>query len=257
MVTSLDVRQANLSRIFAQDELNAGEAAYTESVINYNIVLGRPGKKDLFIPEGKLEKVPDLNKIIAKLKASLENEDLIDIDSIKNQNRIAKLNFEIIKGEKYPELSLIASGKSIGEQIDKGDNYWNIGLVMQMNLYDGDRIKSKKVIAKTQLDTNKSQLRKLVKFLSGEIHKLSVNAESLAKRILLGLEAVKLSKENYEDARGQYRAGTITLTRLGEFSLAYAESRFNILRLFFHQRNLLTNSYALLNETNGSDTGSN
>jgi len=90
-----------------------------------------------------------------------------------------------------------------------------------------------------------SQTKKL---LAGEIETVGVNIESLKQRISLQQEAVELSRENYEDARGHYRAGMITLTRFGEFNLSYAEARFNLLRIFFLRREQLTRAEALLEE---------
>ena len=59
---------------------------------------------------------------------------------------------------------------------------------------------------------------------------------------------MNLSRQNYEDAREQYRAGTITLTQLGDFNLGYAEARFILQRLFFSRRGLLNNTEALLED---------
>ena len=75
---------------------------------------------------------------------------------------------------------------------------------------------------------------------------LRLDAGSLEKRIALKAEAERMAEDNYLDARGQYRSGTITLTRLGEFSLASAAARFGLLELYYKEQRLLAEAKSLL-----------
>jgi len=246
MVTSLDVRQANLSQLSSREEYNEGGASYSEALINFNKIIGRSVNGDLLIPEGKLDDAPDLEKLLDKLKKALEKEELVDIKFLKTQLESSNTSYKITKGEHFPELSALASIESTGEQLDEGDCYWNVGLQMQFLLYGGGLVSAKKASALAELKKAKENLRKVKKDLSSDIETIEINLKSLEIRISLQEEAVKLSKENYEDARGQYRAGTITMTRLGEFNLSYAETRFGLMYLFFLQRNLLASIESLL-----------
>ncbi|MBW2368833.1 MAG: TolC family protein, partial [Deltaproteobacteria bacterium] len=84
------------------------------------------------------------------------------------------------------------------------------------------------------------------KELAGEVERIDFNAVALKERAEIQQETVALSRDNYKDARAQYRAGTITLTRLGDFNLAYAEARFLLLRVYFLQQELNSDVLALL-----------
>lgn len=246
MVTSLDVRQAKLSSNFAQDELKAGEASYRESLINFNLAIGRSGNNELLIPKGNLEKLPDMRTILQQLQETLSKDEFLDIKSSKILAEAARISYEIAHGEYFPEVSMVSSYKSAGEKLDDMDESWNIGVQLQWNIFDGWLVRSKKASARADMQKARENLIKTKKELAGTVEKIGVNIKSLEQRISLQKEAVELSRENYEDARSQYRAGTITLTRLGEFNLSYAEARFNLLRLFFLQRELLSSAEALL-----------
>ena len=111
---------------------------------------------------------------------------------------------------------------------------------------DGGLVRGKKAAAKAGMKRETENLAGVKKDMAGEIEKIDINLRSLEQRTIIQKEAVKLSGENYEDARGQYRAGTITLTRLGEFSLSYSEARFNLLGLFYLQREHFIRAKALL-----------
>ncbi|MDM8537254.1 TolC family protein [Desulfobacterales bacterium HSG17] len=246
MVTSLDVRQAQLSLNVANDEFKAAQAAYESALINFNLATGRQADKDLWIPEGKLDNIPDMNEILKQLRQAVSTDNLLDINSIKNQVEASHLNYKITKGEKLPELALVSSLKTSGEKWDDSDESWNIGLQVTWNVFDGGSVKAKTASTRSELTIAEEKLNKIRKEIIGAVEKININIKSLEERIILQKQAVELSRENYEDARGQYRAGTITLTRLGEFNLTYAETRFVLQRLYFARIEVLNNAEALL-----------
>ncbi|MDM8525481.1 TolC family protein [Desulfococcaceae bacterium HSG8] len=246
MVTSLDVRQAKLSVYFGEDRLKDGEASYREALIDFNLAIGRSGDEELLVPEGNLKDVPDLQKIMKQLKASLSEDDFLDITSSEAGVEAARLNYEIACGERWPEVVFAASGKSNGEKPDEMDESWTIGVQASWSILDGGLVRAKKASARSEMQKAEDGLSQTRKSLAGEVEKIGVSIRSLEERIRLQQEAVELSRKNYEDARGHYRAGTITLTRLGEFNLSYAEARFNLLQLFFLKRQEAINADALL-----------
>ena len=251
MVTSLDVRQAMLNLRFAQDALKAEETSYREALIDFNLSLGRSGEEQPWIPEGKLEEIPDMNLLFARLKAALSEDELLDIAAGKNQTDAAELSYEIAKGEALPAVALVASAKTDGDEFDDTDESWNLGIQVNWNIFDGGLVRAKTASALSDLRIAEENLKKTKKMLAGEIEKISISIRSFEERIRLQKEAVHLSRQNYEDAREQYRAGTITLTQLGDFSLGYAEARFILQRLFFSRRGLLNNTEALLEAKTG------
>ncbi len=74
--------------------------------------------------------------------------------------------------------------------------------------------------------SDRASLNQVTRTLSGTLNKLNTEVDRLDKRI-------ELSHENYQDARSIYGAGTMTLTRMGDFNLLYAEARFNLLHLYY------------------------
>ncbi len=248
MVTSLDVRQAMLNLNFAQDALKEEETSYREALIDFNLSLGRSGEEDPWIPEGKLEEIPNMEILLGRLKTAFSNGKLLDIVTKKNQADAAELSYEIAKGEGLPAVALVASGKMDGDELDETDESWNLGIQLNWNIFDGGLVRAKTASALSELRMADENLKKTEKMLAGEIEKIGITIRSYEERIRLQREAVNLSRQNYEDAREQYRAGTITLTQLGDFNLGYAEARFILQRLFFSRRGLLNNTEALLED---------
>ena len=246
MVTPLDVRQAKLNVNFAENELKSGEAAYQEAMIDFNLAIGRSGDDELLAPEGDLRNVPNLNAVLTSLDTALSEQDFLDVESAKTAAEAALLNYKIAHGQGLPEVLFVSTGKSDGEETDEMDESWTAGIQVRWDVFDGGLVRAKKASARAEMRQATDNLSRTQKGVAGEVEKIRVNIRSLEERIMLQQEAVELSQKNYEDARGHYRAGTITLTRLGEFSLSYAEARFNLLRLFFLQREQLISAEALL-----------
>lgn len=246
MATSLDARQARLTLNLAVEELKAARSTLTESLVDFNIAIGRSGAEKLWTPEGDLADAPEIGTLLGRLSAALNSSDLLDIQTRQTQAESARINHKIAIGKRLPELRVISSGETSGEDPDDMTESWAVGLQLQWNALEGGGAGARQAAARADLKKAWLELRKTQKEVAGEIRKIIANIQSLAERVQLQQEAVSLSKANYEDARGHYRAGTITLTRLGEFNLAFAEARFNLLRLYFLQREQIIRAEAVL-----------
>lgn len=246
VVTSLDVRQAQLSLNLAKDELNAAQAKYQDVLIHFNVTMGRSGNETLFVPEGTLSGVDNLSSILNKVDDALKNNLLMDIQMASLETETSQIHYQFEKAKHYPEFALVAQAKKNGDDFDNCFNYYQIGAQISYPLFDGFLIRSQIHEKKANLNKSKAQQKKIKKSLEGTIRSLHVNHDSLEIRIRLQKQAIDLSKDNYDDARGQYRAGTITITQLGEFNLSYAEARFNLLRIYFFQCDLYVQALALI-----------
>jgi len=246
VVTSLDVRQAQLSLNLATDELNAAQASYQNVLIEFNVAMGRNANDTLFVPEGSLSGVTNLSSVLNQLDDALKKNRLMDLQMALLETETSRIQLQFEKAKQYPEISLVALAKKNGDDFDNCFNYYQVGAQFSYPLFDGFLIRSQIAQKKANLTKSQAQQNYIKKTLEGKIRSLHVNHESIEKRIELQKQAIILSKDNYDDARGQYRAGTITITQLGEFNLSYAESRFNLLRIYFLQCELYVQTMTLL-----------
>ncbi|MBF0226241.1 MAG: TolC family protein [Desulfobacterales bacterium] len=246
MGTALDVRQAQLALNISTDTLTDGEAKYQEALINFNLALGRSGKDPILNPDGKLERSPTLPENIKKFEEYLNNDTLIDIQALKKEVNSANLQYKIAKGEMFPTVGLIGSIKTSGDETSDMSESWAIGAQLTWDIYNGGLIGAKKAVAISQKKKANDSLIKKRKEYEGLLENLKIQAQSLEKRIKIQEETVVLAKENYNDGREFYRAGTITQTRLSEFNLYYSEARFSLLGVYFKELELLTKIQALI-----------
>ncbi|GBE35896.1 outer membrane channel protein [bacterium BMS3Bbin07] len=246
MVTSLDVRQAKLNLNNAMEELQTGEESCNRALIDFNISIGRSGREELLVPQGRLDSVRGVETRLKRLEDAFKQDILLDIRLARTDLLTSRLSYEIARRGHLPELQLVTSARSSNEYIGQMDQEWNVGIQLTWNVLDGGLVSSNKAATMAEMQVADNKLKKTRKELAGLVRDLKVSVTSVDRRIELQRESVTLSGENYEDARGQYRAGTITLTRLGELNLAYAEARFRLSRLFYLKRELMIQADALL-----------
>jgi outer membrane protein len=246
MVTSLDVRQAQLLRNTALDELRAQEAEYEAALIEFNLALGRSGGGELLLPDGDLERPGGLQALLEAAKAALAEEQLLELRAARNDIQSSRHEKKLATGEFLPELVLVGTAESVKEGVFQEGESWTAGVQLRWSLFDGGLKRARRAAANANLKLAGETLSLEEKRLAGAVRLLEVRARTLDERISIQEEALELSEFNYQDARAHYRAGTITQTRLGEFSLAYAEARFGLKNLYFLERQLMAELKALL-----------
>jgi outer membrane protein TolC len=246
MVTSLDVRQAQLLRNISLDDLRAQEAEYEAALIEFNLALGRSGGGELLLPDGDLKRAAGPGALLEAAKGALTHEDLLELRAARNELSSREHEKKITTGEFLPELALVGTAESVKEGIFQEGESWTAGVRLRWNILDGGLKRAKRAAANANLGIAEENLNIANKRLAGVVRNMESRARALDERIDLQEEALALSEENYADARGHYRAGTITQTRLGEFNLSLAEARFNLKRLYFLEHQLLVELQALL-----------
>jgi outer membrane protein TolC len=249
MVTSLDVRQAQLLRNTSLDDLRAQEAEFEAALIEFNLALGRSGGEELLLPDGDLTRAAELGALLEAAKGALEDENLLELRTARNELSSKEHEKKITTGEFLPEFALVGTAESVKEGIFQEGESWTAGVQLRWSILDGGLKRAKRAAAAANLSIAGENFSIANKRLAGVVRNMEVRAKTLDERIALQEEALALSEENYSDARGHYRAGTITQTRLGEFSLSLAEARFNLKRLYFLEHQLLAKLQALLEGT--------
>lgn len=235
IVTNLDVREANLQLHVAEDELRAGESQLHTSLVDFNLAIGESTDKTqtLLTPEGGLVRPREINEKLIRLETLYKEKQQIDIKRAGQSLNIAEKNLALAKDEVKPALSLVGTTEYGGEKFDELEASWSVGSQLTWNFYDGGTVDANIVSARAQKKSREATLHQAEKSVSGALNKLNREVDSLNRRIALQEDTVSLSNGNYEDARRLYLTGTMTLTRLGDFNLLYAEARFNLLHLYY------------------------
>jgi len=246
MVTHLDVREATLNLHRAENDLRAGESEQRTALVDFNVILGKSAEKDLLIPQGELARAAALRDDVHRLASLYEEKKQIDLQRAAKQLESSHKHLGIVKGEMLPSLSLVGGGDYGGEKQSDFESSWFLGARVTWQLLDGGTRKADIALAQARVNLDRASLNQVTRTLSGTLNKLGTEVDRLDKRIELQEKNLGLSHENYQDARAIYGAGTMTLTRMGDFNLLYAEARFNLLYLYYLENLVAMDVTALL-----------
>jgi len=235
MVTNLDVREASLNLNIARDDLRSGENSFHTFLVDFNLALGEGAYhgETLLTPRGTLVRPGELTDDLARLEFLFSKERQLDLIRAETGINIAAKELDIVRGERFPEIAFVSGAEYGGESVSDMEMSWQVGAKVTWNILDGGAKDAATASSLAQKKSRQATLLQTRKRLSGAINRLKAERESLGRRIALQEKSVQLSNGNYEDARGLYGTGTMTLTRLGDFNLLYAEVRFNLIRLYY------------------------
>jgi len=251
IASPLDIRQAALSLSVARDFLLEAELAYRQALIDFNIELGNVSLEEegLLQPEGVLGRVHGVMEALSSLAQGLKDENLPELRMSALASREAELKHGLAWGKSFPEIWLVGSATTSGQEPSSMDDSWMAGLNIKFDIYDGGLRGAERAGALSEKRRTGRELERTRKLVSGRVFSMRMRAETVDERIRLRTEAVEMATGNYEDARAEYRAGLSTLTRLGEFNLALAEARLGLLGLYLEEHVLMAEAGLLMGKT--------
>lgn len=247
-VAQLDVREAQLAVRQAQNDLQATNSELFVAITNFNQQLGRAANDKQLTPSGKLETLAQIDALLITLAEQINNRSQLNLLSSQTSSTVRQRQQQMAAGEYWPTLAVAASGETKGEERDELDETWTIGLQLNWSLLSGGEISAKHAQARADAQRAIASQQQTYKQVVASLANLEQQHHDLTAQIERQQQSVRLADENYSDARALYTEGSITLTHLGQFNLAYAESRFNLTQMLYAHNRLYHELRSLVEE---------
>ena len=249
----LDVREAQLAVQQAQNDVQAVESNLFVATTTFNRLLGRSTNDTLLTPSQAFTRQSNIDQLLQQLHQQIEdNSQLNQLMSATNHD-ISTQQQHISKGEFWPTLSLVASGESYGIHRDTMNESTAIGLQLDWAILSGGETRAKTAQAQASWQRTQALKRKTHKQLLITHANVQQQHHDLLKQMERQQQSVQLAKDNYEDSRALYMEGSITLSHLGQYNLAYAESRFTLTQLLYGHNQLFHQLHQLVSTATIAD----
>ena len=233
-VTQLDVRQARLGLIAAESQ--ADEAAAEERQALQELAASLALDPNALTVNDALGPPEDLAALVVAARSSIGDDPEFMVLR-GQQNRLAAEE-AVWRANGRPQLHAYGEAFTQGPRVDDLHESWSVGLSLRWDIYSGGAFDAARDAARHQNRALRQHQDSLLRERQREVEQLDILIASLQRRITSQQEAAILAADNYEDARRQYQAGLITLTRVGESSLAVGETRF-VLDALIHRLQLV------------------
>jgi len=238
LVPLIDVRESQLRLQQVANNLRNSEFGLEAATINFNLALGKTPDQVPETPDSPLTEIGNLDRLLHNFQQLMANKEQLQLQLLTDQQTAADKKLQMINGERWPTLAAVAGGESSGEKTDSMDENWYYGIQLDWPLFSGGDIHLRKLKSQADMRQIQALYRQSRKELFAQLAILRKNGESLQQQIHHQRQAVELAQANYQDARTLYTEGTITLTRLGQFNLSYAETRYGLAQLLYNQNRL-------------------
>lgn len=229
----LDVREAQLAVQQAKNDQQAAQSNLFVAITTFNHQLGRSADSPPLTPTQEFTLQPQIEELLLQLQQQIEGNGQLNQQIGEINYDIATQQKKINSGELWPTLSLVASGNTTGVDRDTMSETTMIGVQLDWNLLNGGETQAKAARAQASRNRTLALKHKMDKQLIDAHANMDQQHRDLLQQIERQHDSIKLAQENYNDARALYMEGVITLSHLGQYNLAYAESRFTLTQLLY------------------------
>ncbi len=242
LVSELDVRQAEINRLQVEIDRKQTESNIEQLQQDLSFMIAL--KPRSFKIVGELSRSSDLMVLFDNATQHIESGP--ELARLQAKSRI--LNGEKLRlaADNKPELHAVGEAGVTGPAVNNLDDEWAAGLILSWKLYQGGKIKSQRSSVTLQLQEIAWLTQEVIRDRYRQLAKFENIIDTIKDKIRHEERAVELAAANYLDAREQYRAGIITLSRLGEVNLSVAEARFRLVGLLYEEQSVENNLLRLI-----------
>jgi len=180
-----------------------------------------------FIPSTPLS---DLRETGGTLKEWMKkaHKNRPELQIMSSRRAVAEAEIGKARAGHRPGLKLIGTYELDSEDLsDMADSY-NVGAVLSINLYSGNRISSRAKAALSALSEIKEQIKGLEVGIALETKEYYLQAKSARKRIEVAGSAAVQAEESLRITKNRYESGLITIVGLLDAEEARQQSRMNL-----------------------------
>ncbi|MFW5829576.1 MAG: TolC family protein, partial [Planctomycetota bacterium] len=228
-IAAIDVRQAELSRIQAEDSLRAERTILDNQIENLAVLLDQ--STSAFRIQGELSRIDDFDALEAHVTGAIADGNA-ETAAIATTLQARQAQIDALHAADKPQFHVAGDYGWRGQETDDLEDGWGVGLEASWRFDGGSRHQQRAQLREeiVALGHEDSLARDRIR---ADLAKLHNNRLSLAERIQRQQTAIALAEDNYTDTRQLYSAGRITLTRVTEANLALVEARFRLADLIY------------------------
>ncbi len=150
-----------------------------------------------------------------------------ELQILKLQKKMAEKGIKIAESGHLPSINLFGTYENNSEHLNKGNNDYSIGAVMQFNLFSGLNISHKIDSARLSLQRVNELEKNMELVVKNQIREAWLNLKTSQQRIYVAESALNQSLENLRIVRNRYKNGLLTIVTLLDAELADQRARAN------------------------------
>jgi outer membrane protein TolC len=164
-----------------------------------------------------------VNEVVAAVQLAVAQRP--EIGALASQRQAAAEDVLIAQAGKRPEVDVVADYDVFTGDFSRGNDGFFVGIVLQLNLFDGGRTRTDVARAAARLRELRARERRLMLDIELDVRSVFLQLKDAEERMNVAGQAIDHATENLREIEIRYRGQVATITELVDAQVALSSAR--------------------------------
>ena len=231
MGTGIEVTRAQVQVSNEQQRVLGAEQQYRQSLLRLLKLIGIRLDTTLILTENLTNTPVQVADMQEALAIALRSRS--DLQARQKREEQANLDYRAARSDRIPSLSGFAGYGTIGSGIDSAIPTWNLGVTLELPVFDGGRVDARRAEALSRLRRERIEGQDLRRQIELEIRLAFAGLNLAREQITVAEEGLQLAQQELEQARRRYQAGITSSLEVTDAQTRLERARENQITALF------------------------
>jgi outer membrane protein TolC len=230
--TSIEVTRAQVQVSNEQQRVLAAEQQYRQSLLRLLKLIGIQMDVNLTLTENLTNTPVQVANMSDALAIALRSRS--DLLARQKKEEQADLDYRAARSDRIPSLSGFAGYGTIGSDIDRAIPTWNLGVSLELPVFDGGRVDARRAQSLSRLRRERIEGQDLRRQIELEVRLAFAGLNLAREQITVAEEGLQLAQQELEQARRRYQAGITSSLEVTDAQTRLERARENQITALFN-----------------------
>jgi outer membrane protein TolC len=231
MGTGIEVTRAQVQVSNEQQRVLGAEQQHRQSLLRLLKLIGIRLDTNLILTENLTNTPVQVADMEEALAIALRSRS--DLQALQKREEQADLGYRAARSDRIPSLSGFAGYGTIGSGIDSAIPTWNLGVTLELPVFDGGRVDARRAEALSRLRRERIEGQDLRRQIELEIRLAFAGLNLAREQITVAEEGLQLAQQELEQARRRYQAGITSSLEVTDAQTRLERARENQITALF------------------------
>ncbi|MFB3142244.1 MAG: TolC family protein, partial [Acidobacteriota bacterium] len=232
MGTGIEVTRAQVQVSNEQQRVLGTEQQYRQSLLRLLKLIGIRLDTNLTLTENLTNTPVQVADMQEALAIALRSRS--DLQAHQKREEQADLDYRAARSDRIPSISGFAGYGTIGSGIDSAIPTWNLGISLELPVFDGGRVDARRAEALSRLRREGIEGQDLRHQIELEIRLAFAGLNLAREQITVAEEGLQLAQQELEQARRRYQAGITSSIEVTDAQTRLERARENQITALFN-----------------------
>lgn len=230
--TRIEVTRAQVQLSHEEQLALAAEHAYQQSLLKLLKLIGLPLDVNLTLTESLDYVRVEIASLSEAMAIALGSRP--DLRARQEREQHATLNYRAAQSERFPSLTGFAGYGTIGSSISNTIPTWDLGISLQLPLFDGGRFDARRAESSSKLRQERIERQDLRRQIELEVRLALAGLRLAEEQIKVAEEGLQLAQQELDQGRRRYQSGITTNIEVTDAQARLARAKENHITALFN-----------------------